>query len=53
MPPAPFGVYACPAPWLERGALLEIPELGLIPSAELLLGGVNRLPTLVNVVDGW
>jgi hypothetical protein len=48
MPVPPFGVNGGTAP-------CELPvvtpdELGLIPSAELLLGGVNRLPTLVNVV---
>jgi hypothetical protein len=26
--------------------------VGLVPSVELLLGGVRRLPTLVNVVAG-
>ena len=30
---------------------LVTPDEGLIPSAELLLGGVSRLPTLVSDVD--
>lgn len=29
--------------------LVTTDEAGLMPSAELLLGGVRRLPTLVNV----
>ena len=36
--------------------LLFTPELGLMPSAELLLGGVSRFPKLVTVPDvrfGW
>lgn len=50
----PFGAKGAMEPWFET-ELLVSPELGLIPSAELLLGGVSRLPTLVSVVagDGW
>ena len=49
--PLPFGVKGATAPWLEM-ELLVTPELGLMPSAELLLGGVSKLPTLVKVVVG-
>lgn len=49
--PLPFGVYGCTAPWLDREVVLGTPdEVGLSPSAELLLGGVKRFPTLVKVV---
>ena len=45
----PFGVYG--GAW---ELALVAPEVGLSPSAELWLGGVSRLPTLVSVVpDGW
>lgn len=38
---------------MERELLVVTPdELGLSPSAELLLGGVRRFPTLVSVVAG-
>lgn len=38
--------------WLDTElSVVRLVVLGLIPSAELLLGGVRRLPTLVSVVD--
>jgi len=52
--PVPL-VYGCTAPLLEM-ELVFTPELGLMPSAELLLGGVRRFPKLVTVPDvrfGW
>jgi hypothetical protein len=48
IPPLPFGVNGGIAPWELPLVMAEDP--GLMPSAELLLGGVNRLPTLVRVV---
>lgn len=42
-----FGVYDCRL-LCESELLLVTPETGLMPSAELLLGGVKRLPTLVS-----
>lgn len=49
--PLPLGVNGCTAPWLDREVVLGTPvEVGLRPSAELLLGGVKRFPTLVRVV---
>lgn len=49
--PLLFGVYGWTALWLDRELLVGSPEeVGLRPSAEPLLGGVRRLPTLVNVV---
>lgn len=52
--PLPFGVNDCTAPWLWGLCWLWLWVLlpGLKPSALPLLGGVNRLPTLVNVVAG-
>lgn len=48
-----LGVKGCTAPWLESDELVGRPEDdGLRPSAEPLLGGVKRLPTLVKVVAG-
>jgi len=54
MPVLLGAVYGCTAPLLEtelRELLVVTPELGLMPSAELLLGGVSRLPKLVTVAD--
>lgn len=48
MPLPPFGVNGGTAPW--ELPLVMPDEPGLMPSAELLLGGVKRLPTLVKVV---
>jgi len=49
----PCAVKDGTAPWFESELLVVTPdELGLKPSAELLLGGVSRFPTLVKVVAG-
>lgn len=51
--PLPFGVNGCTAPWLDIEEVLGTPDdVGLRPSAEPLLGGVKRLPTLVNDAVG-
>lgn len=45
------GVKGGNALWLLL-AVFKLDVIGLMPSVEPLLGGVNRLPTLVSVVAG-